>query len=110
MKELYQKYHDRGVEFIGISLDQPRDQGGLDSLKAFVQKNEIRWPQFYEGKPDARTFTVSWGINLLPTAFVIDAEGKLYTTQARGKLDEIIPELLARRPGSAQAAPKTSAR
>ena len=39
MKELYAKYHDQGVEFIGVSLDQPKEQGGLDSLKKFVKEN-----------------------------------------------------------------------
>ena len=36
MNELYAKYHDKGVEFTGVSLDHPRDESGLDSLKAFV--------------------------------------------------------------------------
>ena len=50
MKELYAKYHDKGVEFIGVSLDQPKEQGGLDSLKKFVKENGITWPQYYQGK------------------------------------------------------------
>ncbi len=40
MKELYAKYRDQGVEFIGVSLDQPKEKGGLDSLKKYVK--EIR--------------------------------------------------------------------
>ena len=49
MKELYAKYRDKGVEFIGVSLDQPKEQGGLDKLKKFVKENEIAWPQYYQG-------------------------------------------------------------
>ena len=49
MKELYAKYQDQGVEFIGVSLDQPKEQGGLDSLKKFVKEHEIAWPQYYQG-------------------------------------------------------------
>lgn len=97
MKELYAKYHDRGVEFIGVSLDKPKEEGGLDSLKDFVKQNRIPWPQFYDGQPAAREFTLSWGVNLLPTVFVVDAEGNLASVQAHGKLDEIIPELLAKK-------------
>ena len=41
MKELYAKYHDEGVEFIGVSLDQSKEEGGLDSLKKFVKENGI---------------------------------------------------------------------
>ena len=39
MKELYAKYRNEGVKFIGVSLDEPRERGGLDSLKKFVKDN-----------------------------------------------------------------------
>ena len=94
MKDLYAKYKDKGVEFIGVSLDQPRDQGGYDELKAFVEKNKIEWPQYYEAKVSARDFATNWGINVIPTVFAVDAEGKLFTTEARGKLEDLIPQLL----------------
>ena len=45
MKQLYAEYHDKGVEFIGVSLDAPKDQGGLDKLKNFVAENTVEWPQ-----------------------------------------------------------------
>ena len=48
MKRLYAEYHDKGVEFIGVSLDHPEEHGGLEALKAFVAKEQIRWPQYYE--------------------------------------------------------------
>jgi thiol-disulfide isomerase/thioredoxin len=94
MKELYAKYHDQGVEFIGVSLDQSKEDGGLESLKKFVKQNGIRWPQYYQGKFWDGDFSKSWGINSIPAVFVVDAEGKLYSVQARGKLEEMIPELL----------------
>ena len=51
MKELYAKFKDQGVEFIGISLDQPEEQGqGLTKLKEFCAQNQITWPQYYQGK------------------------------------------------------------
>jgi thiol-disulfide isomerase/thioredoxin len=92
MKELYAEYKDKGVEFIGVSLDEPGD--GLQKLKDFVAKNEITWPQYYQGKAWSSEFSSSWGINSIPCVFVVDTEGKLYSTQARGKLKEIIPKLL----------------
>jgi len=94
MKALYKQYKDQGVEFIGVSLDQPRDQGGYDALKSFVEKNGIEWPQYYEGKVSAGDFATNWGITAIPTVFAVDADGKLFTTQARGKLEELIPQLL----------------
>lgn len=102
MKELYGKYRDQGVEFIGVSLDSPKEQGGLDSLKAFVQKNEIRWPQYYMGKGWESDFSRSWGINAIPAVFVVDTDGNLASVQARGKLDQMIPDLLAKKGGGAR--------
>lgn len=97
MKELYAKYKDKGVEFIGVSLDQPEDDGGLKSLKEFVAKNEITWPQYYQGKGWESDFSKSWGINSIPAVFVIDADGKVFSCEARGKLEKLVPELLERR-------------
>jgi len=94
MKKLYAEYKDKGVEFIGVSLDQPKEQGGLDKLKAFVASNEITWPQYYQGKGWESDFSRSWGINAIPAVFVVNQEGKLYSINARGKLEEMIPELL----------------
>ena len=94
MKELYAKYRDKGVEFIGVSLDQPKEEGGLDSLKKFVKENDIAWPQYYQGNFWDSEFSKSWGINSIPCVFVVDADGKLFSVEARGKLEEMIPELL----------------
>jgi len=94
MKKLYAKYHDQGVEFIGVSLDVPEGQGGLSSLKKFVKEKEIAWPQYYPGNGWESEFTVACGITEIPAVFVIDTNGKLYSTEAHGKLDTMIPKLL----------------
>jgi len=95
MKEIYAKYKDRGVEFIGISLDEPEDKGGLTKLKAFVAKEQIPWPQYYQGKGWQSEFSMSWGINSIPALFVVDQKGNLYSANARGKVAEIVEKLLA---------------
>lgn len=95
MKELYAKYQPQGVEFIGVSLDAPVEKGGLDKLKAFVADNEIPWVQYYQGNGWESEFSSSWGVNSIPALFVIDQKGNLHHPRARGKLEEILPELLA---------------
>jgi uncharacterized protein (TIGR03067 family) len=94
MKELYAKYRSQGVEFIGVSLDEPKERGGLDRLKKFVRVNEIAWPQYYQGNGSESEFSKSWGISGIPTVFVVDPQGKLYSVEARGRLETMIPELL----------------
>ncbi|MFI5459844.1 MAG: TlpA family protein disulfide reductase [Isosphaerales bacterium] len=97
MKRLYDEYRDKGVEFIGVSLDTPKEEGGLDKLKERVTKNEIAWPQYYQGKGWESEFSRSWGIHAIPRMFVIDPSGNLYSVEGRGKLDTMIPELLRKK-------------
>ena len=101
MKGLYAKFHKQGVEFIGVSLDRSKEEGGLDSLKKFVKDKEITWPQYYQGNFWDSEFSRSWGINSIPAMFVVDQDGKLVDVEARGKLEQIIPALLEKRGGTA---------
>ncbi len=95
MKELYAKYHERGLEFVGISLDSPEEEGGLAKLKEYVAQNDVPWPQYYQGAGWSGEFSTSWGINSIPALFIVDRQGRLHSANARGKLDGLIPELLA---------------
>ncbi len=99
MKKLYAEYKDRGVEFLAVSLDEPKDQGGLDKLKKFVADEGIGWPQYYQGNGWQSEFSRSWGVQSIPCVFIVDADGNLYSTKASGEkqLKKLIPELLARR-------------
>ena len=102
MKRIYAKYHDQGVEFIGISHDLPEEDGGLEALKAFVGKEQLPWPQFYESRNRSaliagsamNDFSEYWGIDGIPTVFLIDPSGNLYSTEARSQLETLIPRLL----------------
>jgi thiol-disulfide isomerase/thioredoxin len=94
MKEIYAKYRDKGVEFIGVSLDKPEDRGGRKVLAHYCKENGITWPQYYQGNGWDSEFSASWGINAIPGVFVIDQEGKLYSVKARARLEEIIQTLL----------------
>jgi thiol-disulfide isomerase/thioredoxin len=97
MKELYAEYKGQGVEFIGVSLDQPEDQDGLKKLLAYVEENKVEWPQYYQGNGWASEFSTSWGINSIPALFVVDAAGNLHSTSARGQLEKMLPALIEQR-------------
>jgi thiol-disulfide isomerase/thioredoxin len=94
MKKLYEEVRGQGVEFIGVSLDEAKDEGGFDTLKEFVAKNEIKWPQYYQGGGPESAFSMSWGVDSIPCMFVVDQEGKLFSVDAQENLEEIISELL----------------
>jgi thiol-disulfide isomerase/thioredoxin len=96
MKSLYSEFKDKGVEFIGVSLDKPKDEGGLAKLKEFVAKNGITWPQHYDGQAWESPLIEQLGITEIPAVFLIDAEGKLAEVRARGRLVTLLPEYLTK--------------
>lgn len=94
LKALYEKYRDKGFEIVGVSLDVPEDRGGLKSLRDFVEKNGISWPQYYEGKGFEKSFAESWGIDAIPTLFLLDRQGRLVSTDAIVGLEELVKRYL----------------
>jgi thiol-disulfide isomerase/thioredoxin len=94
MKGLYAKYKDKGVEFIGVSLDLPEAEGGLDKLKEYVAKNDIQWPQYYQGNYWQSEFSTSWGVHSIPQVFLIDTDGNLASFDAKDKLESLLPDYL----------------
>ncbi|MEQ9096620.1 MAG: TlpA disulfide reductase family protein [Phycisphaerales bacterium] len=103
MKKLYAAYKDKGVEFIGVSLDQPRNEedpskDGLVKLRNWVKDNNVTWPQYYQGNGWSSEFSSGWKVRSIPCVFLVDQQGRLVTPNARGKLDEMIPELLGIEP------------
>ena len=94
MKDLYAEYRELGVEFIGVSLDRSEEDGGRQRLLDFVADNGIEWPQYYQGNYWQSEFSSSWGINSIPAVFVVDQDGKLFSTDARGRLEDIFRQLL----------------
>lgn len=72
--ELHEQYKDKGVEILGISLDQ----AGVSVVKAFVQKFQIKYPiMMTDGKVD-KAFG---GITSIPTTFIIDSAGNIRNTR-----------------------------
>lgn len=85
---LYAKYRAQGLEIVGVSGDQ-----NADDLKNYLAEHkEIAWPQIYE---DNSPLLKRFGIEAIPTMYLIDRQGRLRTTTARGELETLIPKLLA---------------
>jgi thiol-disulfide isomerase/thioredoxin len=89
----YEEYKDQGVEFIGVSLDHPSH--GVDAVKKCIADHRMTWPQYYQGNGWESEFSQSWGVSAIPTLFVVDQDGNLHSTEARGQLGFIIPKLLS---------------
>ena len=78
-----------GLKVIGISLDQDRTD-----LDAAIKTLGITWPMGFDGKGWKNTSARQLGINVLPTLWLIDKQGKLQYLNARDNYQFTINELL----------------
>ena len=93
MKRLHAGYKDRGVAFVGISLDLEPERGGRDDLLAFVEEHGIDWPQQYDGQGWGTDLAQAWGVPHVPSVFVVGRDGTLLHRDAGGDLDAILADL-----------------
>jgi thiol-disulfide isomerase/thioredoxin len=104
----YAKYHDKGFEVVGISLenghltanDTPEAAAGKlskakQALLDFTKKNAMPWPQYFDGKYWKNDIAVRYDINSIPAMFLLDQKGMVVTANARGdKLGSEVRRLL----------------
>ena len=86
----YKKYHDKGFEIVGVSLDQDKDK-----LLAFTKEHEMVWPQYFDGQGWDNDVSKSFGIDSIPAMWLVGKDGKLITTNAREDLDGDVAKALA---------------
>jgi thiol-disulfide isomerase/thioredoxin len=97
--DLYNQYKSKGVEFIGISLDQSEAEGGLKALKTYLNDNAIPWPQYYQGNGVDSEFSSKLGVKGIPEILIIDRDGKV-ACAADGRLKMALDEMLKTDPGA----------
>jgi peroxiredoxin len=94
----YGKYHTRGLEILGISLDQP-DQ--IATLRQFVGQNQMDWPQIYDGKGWRSDAAVLYGVRVMPARYLVDGNtGKILaggSVLSAGLLDSTLSRFFAER-------------
>ena len=91
VKAAYEKYHAKGFEIVGISLDQD-----LARLQEFTKAQGMAWPQYFDGKGWGNIISSKYGIRGIPTMWLVDKNGNLADTNARENLGGKIAKLLAK--------------
>ncbi len=92
VKKVHASYHDKGFEVVGISLDKESDK---QKLIDFTKKNDMPWPQYFDGKGWGNDVAKSYAITGIPAMFLLDQKGNIVTTNARGeKLEAEVKRLL----------------
>ena len=87
----YQKLHDKGFEIVGISFDKDKD-----ALEKFVKKEEMTWPQYFDGKMWQNELGQKYGINSIPAMWLVGKDGNLVDMNARDGLVAKIEKELAK--------------
>lgn len=90
----YRKYHDKGFEVVGVSLDD-----NPEALEQFLAEREIPWVTLFEADEEKRAegnaIARYYGITGIPTMILVNQEGKVVSLEARAdELDRLLEELL----------------
>ena len=80
MGKIYSKYKDKGFEIFSVSVDNETDKW----LSA-IRKDKITWSQVISYGGWAAPTAMQWGIEALPTSYLIDREGHLVAMDLEGK-------------------------
>ena len=86
----YNKFHDKGFEVVGVSLDQDKD-----ALLAFTKEHGMVWPQYFDGQGWDNAVSKSFGIQEIPTMWLVGKDGKVITNNARDDLAGQVEKALA---------------
>jgi thiol-disulfide isomerase/thioredoxin len=90
VKENYKLFHDQGFDVVGISLDDDRE-----ALEKFVAEEKNPWVTLHDGGWDVNPTANYYGVMGIPTVILVDKEGKVVSTNARGpELGKLLTSLL----------------
>ncbi|MEO6789265.1 MAG: TlpA disulfide reductase family protein [Chthoniobacteraceae bacterium] len=85
----YAKFHRRGFEIVGISLDE--DEA---ALKRVLKSKKITWPQFFDGRGWESEIAHRFGITAIPALWLLNKEGMLVEvnpeTDLAGKIERLL--------------------
>ena len=80
IKEAYEHYHKDGFDVIGVSLDENEAE-----LREFIQEHDIPWLQIFDGKGWESELARYFGINSVPSQWLIDRDGKILSVSTRSE-------------------------
>lgn len=88
--KLYQKYHEKGFEILGVSLDN-----NPVSWKQAVFQDKLEWIQVNDRQGWDASVAKLYGVNAIPVSFLIDKEGIIREIDVEGRaLESKIKSLL----------------
>lgn len=91
----YQKYHARGFDIVGISLDK---ENYKQKIQMFTKDSHMDWRQIYDGQFWQAANAVHYGVHGIPFMVLIGKDGKIAAINPfRDKLNPAIEAALTKR-------------
>jgi thiol-disulfide isomerase/thioredoxin len=90
----YEAYHDKGFEVLGVNLDETRD-----GAQKYITETGFKFPMLFSDDPNAtgweHPMSRKYGVTGIPQVILVDKEGKVVSTEARGQvLGQLLRKLL----------------
>ena len=90
---LYNEFHAKGLNIIGVSLDK---EGEGDKWKEAIAKDGLTWPEVSNLKWWQDPIAKQYNVQSIPATFLLDASGKIIAKDLRGEeLKAKVASLLA---------------
>ena len=90
LKEVYAKYHDKGLEIYSISQDSKAKE-----WKSYVEENGMNWINVLASS-GSKVYK-DYGIEFIPRVFLIDCQtGEILVHESQPDLDSILSDLVRR--------------
>ncbi|WBU88994.1 TlpA disulfide reductase family protein [Cellulophaga omnivescoria] len=89
MVKVYDKYYDKGLSIIGVSLDR-----NANEWKEAIEEDGLGWYHVYNEK-DVQQVAKLYNVTTIPSTFILDENGVIIAKNLRGEnLENKIAELL----------------
>ncbi|MSU23472.1 MAG: TlpA family protein disulfide reductase [Opitutus sp.] len=82
VRKVYDAYKSRGFEVISVSIDKPEDAA---KIPAVVAEDGMTWRHVHDL---TREIQKTYYVTAVPAMFLIDQDGKIASTEARGEVLE----------------------
>lgn len=89
LKKVYEKHNGKGLEVIGVSLDDDKTK-----VEEAVKAAKIPWPVQFDGRLWYNEYARKFAVNTIPTVYVLDKSGKVVGMSGRQGLEDMLPKLL----------------
>ena len=88
--EVNRKLHAKGYQIVGITLYPDRDK-----MLQFTKDKNMTWPQYFDGLVWENKIARRFGIEGIPTMWLVDKQGRLRNPEAGDDLEAEVTRLLS---------------